>query len=707
MKTVNPWASAPVARLLLPFCCGIIFLYFFPNQLLSWLIAFLSIGAIGFLTAHLFFRRLGYKGRGLPALFLFIALFFSGATLAFLSRPDYQPAFFYKHLKPESTLTVRLTEPVQEKEKSYKALADVVAVSTGGETQAVNGKILLYFLKTDKIVPPAYGDMILLKNQVKPLQSPRNPGEFDYSQHMAIRQVYHMAWLYPGQWKNTGINQGKPIWKAILAYRSKLEKEIEFLIRTPEEQGIAKAILLGEDKELDAQTRAAYTGTGTLHVLSVSGMHVGILFIALRFLLSFFLGARLGRVVRMAILLGFLWGYALLTGLSPSVARSAAMLSLVLVGLEYKGATNIYNIIAASAFVLLLTDPYLIAHVSFQLSYTAILGIIWLQPMIARHWEPKGWVLKQGWEIIAASIAAQVTTLPIALLYFNQFPSYFLLSNLVIIPISSMVLIIGSFWLVLATIPGISIVASVAGFVTYGLINAMNASAKFLSALPAATLNGLYIDKMMFVLMCATVLLICFAYQYRRKSLFWSAGIFAVLFFADLFYSRYQSYSINQLTIHAINKKAALTVKTGNRLYMLSDSAVLYDPDMQKYHFQGFINSQYISDVSYKEEPVAQVNENGFYYRRPFGQFADHKFLWLSDKGQLEKVKPNQSFDFLILSANTKITVGDLQQRLRFKRLILTADNSTYRTKKWEEECRGKGIPCSNLKKDYSFIISN
>jgi competence protein ComEC len=383
------------------------------------------------------------------------------------------------------------------------------------------------------------------------------------------------------------------------------------------------------------------------------------------------------------------------------------MLSLVLIGLEYRGTTSIYNIIAASAFGLLLTDPYLIAHVSFQLSYAAILGIIWLQPMLAKRWDPKNWFVKQGWEIVTASIAAQITTLPLALLYFNQFPSYFLLSNLIIIPISSFVLIIGSAWLVLASIPGLSLIASVAGYITYWLIVAMNWCAKAMASFPSATLNGLYIDKVLFLLLCMAILMTCLAFQHRRKVLLWYAGGFAVLFFADLIYKRYEAFSTSRLTVHSISKKAALSFKTGDKLYMIGDSAVLHDPDMLKYHFQGFANSQFVSEIIPVPDTVRQLTCDGLCYRQPFGQFGSQRFLWLKNKEQLSRLKKGLSLDFVILSSNAKLSVKELREKLSFEKLILTADNSTYRTKKWVEECQAAGINYTNLKKDYSYIVSN
>lgn len=667
-----------------------------------------AVSGVFFLLAALFFRRLTLPFHLVPGFLLSLALFFCGASWTLLNKADLRPDFFYKHLGPGGIITVRVTEPLQEKAKSFKALAEVQSVYNQGRHMPATGSMLLYFKKEGLTVRPAYGDVILVRNKVRALESPRNVGEFDYAAYMAHRQVYHSAWLEPGDWTAAGMNEASPAWDIIISYRQKLLEEVERLIRTDEEKGIARALLLGEDKELDPHLRATYAGTGTLHVLSVSGMHVGILFIILLFLFKPLLRTRTGRLVRLLTLLVLLWGYAMLTGMSPSVARAAAMFSLILVGLDFRRVTNTYNIIGASAFGLLLLDPYLLTQVSFQLSYAAILGIVWLQPLIARHWQPKGWVLKKGWEIVAASIAAQVTTFPLGVLYFGQFPVYFLLSNLIIIPISSVALIAGCTWLALASIPGIGILSLIPGYVTYALIDLMNGCAEFLAALPSATLEGLYIDKVDFIILSLVILLAALSLQYRRRSMLFSGAFCSVVFFFAVGYSRFAASAERRLTVHAVDKSAIISIKEGGRLFLLGDSSI-YDADVLKYHFEGFLKRSYIARndiIRASDTARAAVSGHSFYYRSPFGQFGDRKFIWLSDVQQLASLPQGVTADFVIVSRNLRAGVKDLAEKIRFGQLVITADNKTWRANRWESECREAGLTCTNLKKDYSFTIA-
>jgi competence protein ComEC len=710
VRRVNAWPSAPIARLLIPFCGGITWALFLPELNLTTLLIVSVISLAGYLLSLVFYPTLGYRARFVPGILLCFTLFYCGTSLTLLSKADREPNFFYSHLKSNTILAVRLTEPLQEKAKSFKAQAKVETIYNNGRPIPVSGSLLLYFKKDELSQKPAYGDLLLIKNKVTPLISPRNPGEFDYASYMTNRQVFHSAWLQDDEWKATGINQGNVLWKAVLTYRQKLSAEVEKLIRTDEEKGIAKALLLGEDKELDPHIRSTYAGTGTLHVLSVSGMHVGILFFLLRFFFKPLATSRGGRLLRIVLLLGFLWAYAMLTGLSPSVARSAAMLSLILIGLDYRRVTNIYNIIAASAFGLLLLDPYLLTQVSFQLSYAAILGIVWLQPQIVKHWEPYNWLLRNGWEIIAASIAAQIATFPFGLLYFSQFPTYFLLSNLAIIPISSLALITGCIWLFLASIPYLDTISILPGYTTYMLIDGMNWCAEFLAGLPTATLDGLYITKLHFIILCFAIILLAFSIQYRKRSMLFSGVLCSLVFFCLLAYSRYDVYYHNRLTVHAINNVAALTIKDNGKIYLLADSSVLRDADKRKYHFQGFFNSLYLSKndiVPVAYTSIQPVKSRSFYYRSPYGQFTGKKFLWLTDRKQLFSLSPGRKFDFIILSCNAKIGFDELHEKIKFTRLILTPDNSFNRIRRWQKACNDRGIACINLKKDYSFTLSD
>ena len=212
------------------------------------------------------------------------------------------------------------------------------------------------------------------------------------------------------------------------------------MIPSKQSYGVASALFLGIRDGIDNEVQNAYRSAGATHVLAVSGLHVGILSAIIAFLLGFLRKHNKFKYLYLFFVLGVLFSYSFLTGLSPSVLRASVMFAIIQIGLTFSRRTNIYNNLAFSAFLLLIFSPYMIFEVGFQLSYLAVLGIVLIQPKIVRLWKPSSWIIKKGWELLTVSLAAQLITFPICLYYFHQFPSYFWLSGFVVIPAAMVIL---------------------------------------------------------------------------------------------------------------------------------------------------------------------------------------------------------------------------------------------------------------------------
>ncbi|NQY68024.1 MAG: ComEC/Rec2 family competence protein, partial [Flavobacteriales bacterium] len=255
-------------------------------------------------------------------------------------------------------------------------------------------------------------------------------------------------------------------------------------------------------------------------------LHVGIIYLILTKLLQFMLGRTNRYYVYGIILLVTLWFYAAITGFSASICRATTMFSLVIIGDNLNRQVNIYNSILASAFILLLTDPFWIFDVGFQLSYIAVLGIVTFQPSIEKWLSFKNTVLKYMWSISAVSIAAQISTFPLSVFYFHQFPIYFLLSNLIVIPIVGVVLILCLFFLSTYYIPLIGITIS---NVLLVLVKGLNQYVAWVNVIPGATIENISITINQCILMYA--MLICFyIYFVTRRSDCLIIGLVTLLF---------------------------------------------------------------------------------------------------------------------------------------------------------------------------------
>jgi competence protein ComEC len=267
---------------------------------------------------------------------------------------------------------------------------------------------------------------------------------------------------------------------------------IDQYVRRPESKQIALALLLGQKESLSKEVKQAYSATGTQHILAVSGLHVGIIYSILLLPLTFF--KQKGHVLQKSYLifvLGLIWIYALMTGFSPSVVRAVVMFSLVTLGQMRKRKPSIWNILAFSALLLLVLDPDIQTDLGFQLSYLAVAGIVGLQPILLRMWAPSNRVLDYFWQMATVTLAAQLITSPLTLHYFHSFPTYFLVANLLIVPLSYVILCVGVPFLLLAWIP---IVGSVLGASVDFLLFIQNEITYTLQELPAALWKGIHLS---------------------------------------------------------------------------------------------------------------------------------------------------------------------------------------------------------------------
>jgi competence protein ComEC len=203
---------------------------------------------------------------------------------------------------------------------------------------------------------------------------------------------------------------------------------------------ICSALLVGYDDEIDSEVMQSFSHSGTLHILSVSGMHTGVLYAVLIFLFSLIDKYDKYKKTKFVFIMLGLWLFVLVTGLSPSILRAALMLSLVLVGKTFYKQGNSYNTLLLSAFLLLLYNPYLIKDVGFLLSYCAVFGIMYLYPILQKLYFFENKILQTTWSGVIMSVSATVFTLPISLYFFHQFPIWFVFSNMIIIPISFLIM---------------------------------------------------------------------------------------------------------------------------------------------------------------------------------------------------------------------------------------------------------------------------
>ena len=278
----------------------------------------------------------------------------------------------------------------------------------------------------------------------KPIQEIRNsgnPAAFDYKRYAPFNKITHQVYLTGNDYKKLpGICI--PAWKkALFTTRDFVLNAVKSNIKGDKEQGLAEAMLIGYKEDLDKSLLQSYTNTGVVHVIAVSGMHLALLYWLLNLLLQPLLKRKATKWLHPVLVLFILWAFSFVAGGAASIVRAAVMFTFITIGKQINRNASICNILAASAFCQLCHNPYWLWDVGFQLSYIAVLSIVIFYKPVYDLLFVKNKILNRVWQLAAVSIAAQVLTTPLSLYYFHQFPVYFLLGNLVVVPVSTVVLI--------------------------------------------------------------------------------------------------------------------------------------------------------------------------------------------------------------------------------------------------------------------------
>jgi competence protein ComEC len=410
-------------------------------------------------------------------LFVFFGLFFANDT-DIKNQPD---QLFNTNFPLQSYLgTVLSIDEVKPNSIANRVLVKKVFIE--GLAHPAKGEVLIYHRSEEPLNP---GDFILISGNPNPIQVPKNPNEFNYQRFMLRQNISHQHFI-ADRFEVIGSVNEMPVEEFFIDIRSRILAKMDHYFMEEANLQVAKALLLGQKKNLEKEVSDAYATAGAMHILAVSGLHVGIIY---GFFFLFVKPFRLSvpkRVLYLSLIILLIWGYAMLTGMSPSVMRAATMFSLMALAQMKSRSPSIFNAIALSALILLILDPFLIYAVGFQLSYIALLSILVIQPMLVRLWLPKNRFLEYVWQISTVGIAAQLATFPISAYYFHIFPTYFMLSNLVAIPGAFLIMSFGVPFMVFAEV---TMLSKILAWVTEKLIALVNLFIFWIQDLPASKIT--------------------------------------------------------------------------------------------------------------------------------------------------------------------------------------------------------------------------
>jgi competence protein ComEC len=576
----------------------------------------------------------------------------------------------------------RVASYAHEKENSWRLKASVEEVFVDGQWRTVSGNVFLYLSKRDRSAPYRYGDRLLIQGAPDRVTAPRNPGEFDYQRFLSFKNIFHQHFVLDRQIRWLSYEPANPVLAFAIRAREWSEQQLNSVIPAAREQAVANALVLGITDGLDNELTSAYAATGAMHVLAVSGLHVSIIYGLLLLVLKPFKRFRHGLAIQTVIALVVLWMYALVTGLSPSVLRAVTMFSFVVLARPFRQRTNIYNTLAAAAFCLLLYDPYLIMSVGFQLSFLAVLGIVYVQPLLYGWWEPKSYLVDQIWKISCVSIAAQLATFALGLLYFHQFPNYFLFSNLVVIPGSFGVLVGGL--LALATAP-LPILQHIVGTVLGWLIWLLNEFVLWVESWPYSLSDNWYINTFQCWTLLALVTCLVLMFQYRSVSWLYAAAACTVVFSVGNWLQFERERENDWLTVYHVNRLTAFDVISSGTAYQFMSVALRSDPAIIRFHITpNYLRTGVVRTNALDQYPAATLR-NGVAWAVWKGQVIIH----LQEKRfQLPVVK---RIDWLIVSRQTLYDLTQLPSDLVVGCLIFDSSCPTAMVKKLTDQARIRG----------------
>jgi len=508
------------ARILFPLILGIIVFYFFPTENTKSILAIISITVfVTIFFINLTYRKFNaYKSKGFIGILFFVFFFTFGGLLCLLNSEKLRPDYFAN--KEFQYLKVWVNDEPEQTNDILRFKSKVISGYKGSKQIKQSGQLLLA-LKVDSINPIQlkYGDELIISAKHLEVEPPYNPAEFDFKRWLASQNIYEQTFINQNQILKTNHSVGNQIIRFALKLRAAQVNKYRKLIKNDEAFAVASTLILGYRADLSKETLAAYSKTGTIHALSVSGSHVAIIFFMLDFLLVFLNKKRFLRVLKFIIICSLIWTYALITGLSPSVLRSAIMITIFIFAKTFAKNRNGYNTLGFAAFCQLIYNPFLLWDVGFQLSYTSVFGLIYLQPKIYKWVYVKNKWLNKIWELIALSLAAQLVTFPLCIYYFHQFPVYFLLGNLFISIPLILIMVLG----IVVLIPFVDKISPVFEWI----IVSTNQVLKWIADLPFSTVSSVWINLPELILLSLAIGIFVYALvNYNKRLLFLSLFIY-------------------------------------------------------------------------------------------------------------------------------------------------------------------------------------
>ena len=445
-----------------------------------------------------------------------------------------------------------------------------------------------------------------------------------------------------------------------------------------------------------------FSNAGAIHVLSVSGLHVGIMYVLADRVLFLLKRGRVGRKMHHFLIIGLIWIYSLLTGFPPSVVRASLMFSLLSVSKMMTRDQEGYNILAGALLLQLWLDPYQVTQVGLQLSYIAVLGIFLFYKPINQLFSDSKALISWIWSIIAVSLAAQVATFPLTSYYFGFFPLYFLVTNLIVVPLAAIVVYLA----LLVLLAGIFHLP----FIWIGLplkwaLFLMHRSVAFIQSWPGAVLQPINISVLQAILLYIIIAFGSLYLMVRSKKAAWIFMGSLTVLTMTFGIARIQRASVKGIRVYSIRNHKAVDFQIGQEVIFLADSAlrssqttIASQVEPNRRHGSSEVTREIDLDT------VKQAVDKGFWMNYPFISFDNKTFVLLDRPWDVVKDSTEIRVDVAVISGKKLYDPADALSHFRANQVVLDGTVPAYLSDRWKLACAKDSIPCHSVLNDGAFV---
>lgn len=693
--------QVPFLRLFLPWLGGIA-----AGAWLEFSVPGIEYGLLAGMFTLLFLapRRYAYRFRWVYGLCAFTLLFGMGYQHA-RQHDERRQEIHFSRANQQIAVFTGIVYDAPSKGARIKVPLRIESAGTQvNSLRPCTGNVLLFLPITAGAESLRYGDRLWVQATIRPTEPPKNPNTFDYQRYLHFQNIHYQAFVKDSAFGVLSREHGYWLWRLAFHWRDQLLEVLRVHFPGQDEYAVASALLVGYKGDLSEELRTTYAETGSMHALAVSGTHVGLMYAAFLFVLRRIpWRGNARRWGETALVLIGIWAFTLLTGATASVLRASVMFTCYLMGRAVRRTASIWNILGASAFILLWLNPWFLFDAGFQLSYAAVAGIVAFYPVFRRLApSPHKWA-DECWSILLIGVAAQLGTLPLSLYYFHQFPVYFWLAGWVVVIGGAVFLWSGSVLVLLsATFP---VPAEWLGWLLYHLLWIMNRLIMGIQHLPGSVVSGIWITAWEALSLYLFIGLFFGAVQLRHaRMLLISLAMLALFLFSRM---DRQDDQIRQrkLVLYHQNRHFLFDFFDGTRHYVWADSL-----DERRERFAAQANRWahgFRTTTRVLPQPNAPFRSPNLFVCPPFAQFHGLKMAIVADRKMVQRSHtPPVQVDVLVLSRNVKVHLAECIRQFPSRLVVFDATNSPWRVERWKDECRALDLPFHDVRQNGAWQIN-